>query len=119
VPLAAGVVPNLRCRNSRDGTKLQWEEWSINLRIPAIDRSAIVAPRPTALNFAKRVATESAVSSVGFSLTAKPLVNCGGSIAPEKGPRSKNVLTLATHSISNKPQFPKVRVLLEDIKSSI
>lgn len=86
---------------------------------PAIDQIAIVAPRPTALNFAKRVATDSTVLSVAFFLNTRLLVNCGGSIAPEKGPRSKNALTVAPHSISNKPQFPKVRVLLEDIKSSI
>ena len=49
------------------------------------------------LNRLERVATDSAVLSVGFSLNAKLLVNCDGSIAPEKGPRSKNALTVATH----------------------
>ena len=37
----------------------------------------------------ERVATDSAVLSVGLSLNANPLVNCGGIIAHEKSPRSE------------------------------
>lgn len=36
------------------------------------------------------------VLSVGLSLNAKPLANCGRYIAHEKGPRSVNALTVAT-----------------------
>jgi hypothetical protein len=45
-----------------------------------------------------RVSTARAVLTVVFFLNAELAVNCGGSIAPEKGPRSKNSLTVATRS---------------------